>query len=358
MKALQCEMCGSQDLVKDGGVFICQSCGTKYSVEEAKKMMVEGTVDVKGTVKVDTSDELKNLYEIARRAKDSDNSENAAKYYDMILVKDPSSWEANFYVVYYKAMSCTIAQIASAGNSISNCLPSVFDLIDSSVPEIQKEVVLKEIQSRCSIIAHMLSNAAEHRFYDLDLQDFSDDIFSSTIIVHLFADILEERYNGEYSQMSVMSWKESIEIIQIYTSHFSPGEHLSDIQKIIDETGDKIKKYDSSYIGPKFDVEEKDTNDFTISNNTQSNGCYIASAVYGSYDCPEVWTLRRFRDFTLDETWYGRLFIKFYYATSPTFVKYYGNDKAFKAFGKRLLDKMVAKLNRRGFDNTPYKDKY
>ena len=63
MKALQCEMCGSQDLVKDGGFFVCQSCGTKYTVEEAKKMMVEGTVDVKGTVKVDTSDELKNLYE-------------------------------------------------------------------------------------------------------------------------------------------------------------------------------------------------------------------------------------------------------------------------------------------------------
>ena len=77
MKALTCEMCGSTNLIKEGGVFVCQSCGTKYSVEEAKKMMVEGTVDVKGTVKVDTSDELNNLYEIARRAKDSDNSENA-----------------------------------------------------------------------------------------------------------------------------------------------------------------------------------------------------------------------------------------------------------------------------------------
>ena len=74
MKALTCEMCGSTNLIKEGGVFVCQSCGTKYSVEEAKKMMVEGTVDVKGTVKVDTSDELKNLYEIARRAKDSDNN--------------------------------------------------------------------------------------------------------------------------------------------------------------------------------------------------------------------------------------------------------------------------------------------
>ena len=37
-------MCGSTDLMKQDGVFVCQSCGTKYSVEEAKKMMVEGNV--------------------------------------------------------------------------------------------------------------------------------------------------------------------------------------------------------------------------------------------------------------------------------------------------------------------------
>lgn len=105
MKQLTCEMCGSTDLMKQDGVFVCQSCGTKYSVEEAKKMMVEGTVDVTGsTVKVDTSGELANLYQIARRAKDDNNGENAAKYYDMVLMKDPTSWEASFYVVYFKAM--------------------------------------------------------------------------------------------------------------------------------------------------------------------------------------------------------------------------------------------------------------
>ena len=156
--------------------------------------------------------------------------------------------------------------------------------------------------------------------------------------------------------MSVFSWKESIEIIQIYTSHVSPGEHLSDIQKIIDESGEKIKKYDSSYIGPKFDIEEKETNDFTISNNTQSNGCYIATAVYGSYDCPEVWTLRRFRDNTLAETWYGMGFITIYYAISPTLVKWFGNTTWFKTLWRKPLDKLVNALNRKGVENTPYQD--
>ena len=106
MKQLTCEMCGSTDLVKQDGMFVCQACGCKYSVEEAKKMMIEGTVDVTGsTVKVDTSNELKNFYELARRAKTDGNSENAQKYYDQILVKDPSSWEANFYSVYSQSVN-------------------------------------------------------------------------------------------------------------------------------------------------------------------------------------------------------------------------------------------------------------
>lgn len=92
MKRLTCEMCGSTDLMKQDGVFVCQSCGTKYSIEEVKKMMVEGTVDVSGsTIKVDSTDELSNLYQLARRAKRENNAQNSAKYYDMILVKEPTS---------------------------------------------------------------------------------------------------------------------------------------------------------------------------------------------------------------------------------------------------------------------------
>ena len=53
--------------------------------------------------------------------------------------------------------------------------------------------------------------------------------------------------------------------------------------------------------------------------------CYVATAVYGSYDCPEVWILRRYRDYTLAETWYGRAFIHTYYAISPTLVKWFGH---------------------------------
>ena len=41
-----------------------------------------------------------------------------------------------------------------------------------------------------------------------------------------------------------------------------------------------------------------------------SGGCYIATCVYGSYDCPQVWTLRRYRDETMAESWIGRFLLK------------------------------------------------
>lgn len=91
--------------------------------------------------------------------------------------------------------------------------------------------------------------------------------------------------------------------------------------------------------------------------STSGGGCYVATAVYGSYDCPQVWTLRRYRDYTLAEKWYGRLFIKTYYLISPIIVKCFGQTKWFKNIWKPRLDKLVRKLNAQGVDNTPYNDK-
>lgn len=95
----------------------------------------------------------------------------------------------------------------------------------------------------------------------------------------------------------------------------------------------------------------------TPTSSANNGGCYIATCVYGSYDCPQVWTLRRYRDNTLGATWYGRLFIRVYYVVSPTLVKWFGKTSWFKCIWQGKLDKMVAKLNGNGVENTPYQDK-
>ena len=89
----------------------------------------------------------------------------------------------------------------------------------------------------------------------------------------------------------------------------------------------------------------------------KSGGCYVATAVYGSYDCPEVWTLRRYRDGTLAKTWRGRAFIRLYYAVSPTIVRLFGKTAWFQSFWRRRLDRMVAGLRAKGLSDTPYADR-
>ena len=119
----------------------------------------------------------------------------------------------------------------------------------------------------------------------------------------------------------------------------------------------------------KIDIVKDNSQNTVVKSNTQSgpviakvgeqkkSGCYVATAVYGSYDCPEVWTLRRFRDCSLATTFFGRLFIMLYYATSPTLVKWFGDTKWFKRMWKSTLDKMVEKLKQKGYESTPYEDK-
>ncbi|MBQ7682499.1 MAG: InlB B-repeat-containing protein, partial [Oscillibacter sp.] len=93
-----------------------------------------------------------------------------------------------------------------------------------------------------------------------------------------------------------------------------------------------------------------------VSVTANYGGCYVATAVYGSYDCPEVWTLRRFRDQVLAKTWYGRLFIHLYYAVSPTAVRLFGQSSLFQNFFRSILDPWVANLQSDGFESTPYND--
>ena len=92
-------------------------------------------------------------------------------------------------------------------------------------------------------------------------------------------------------------------------------------------------------------------------NHNNTGGCYVATCVYGSYDCPQVWTLRRFRDYTLSKIIAGRAFIRIYYTISPTIVKWFGSTTWFQKFWRSRLDIMVKKLQDKGVKDTPYLDK-
>lgn len=111
--------------------------------------------------------------------------------------------------------------------------------------------------------------------------------------------------------------------------------------------------YDSKF-NKKGDSYKNLTGGYTTRSSSQ--GCYIATCVYGSYDRPEVWVLRRFRDEYLGRRAWGRVFIRMYYKTSPWVVRRVGSWSWFQKGWRWILDRWTHHLSARGYTNDPYAD--
>ena len=135
MVRITCEMCGSNNLIKQDGEYVCQHCGTKYSIEEAKKLMVEvtGTVDISGsTVKVDNTSFIQKSLENARRAKSKEDWEECEKYYNLVEQNDPKNIEAIFYSAYGKAKMAMLEADKFKREQIVNVLKNSISIIDDN----------------------------------------------------------------------------------------------------------------------------------------------------------------------------------------------------------------------------------
>lgn len=87
---------------------------------------------------------------------------------------------------------------------------------------------------------------------------------------------------------------------------------------------------------------------YSYNNTTQKTakeGCYIATAVYGDYNAPEVLVLREYRDNILKRSWLGRTFIKIYYTLSPSIAKRLKYATSLNRWVRQILDKFVEYLS-------------
>lgn len=152
MKAIVCEMCSSRDVVKQDGFFVCQSCGTKYSTEDAKKLMIEvaGTVDVTGsTVSVNYTAQSKKSLENARRAMSKEDWDETEKYYDLVEQNDPSNIEAIFYSAYAKAMNTLVVEDIFRRKQVFTSFSKSISIIDDNF-DVEKEAELRPIIEKMS----------------------------------------------------------------------------------------------------------------------------------------------------------------------------------------------------------------
>lgn len=170
---------------------------------------------------------------------------------------------------------------------------------------------------------------------EICIYNLSDNYSGKTAM--LFGEVY--RYGEEWKFGAVGEGTTDTSVME-FAKKYSP---LPEVKKV--NTGSRPVSAPSSASSP------------STSPSGSSGGCYVATAVYGSYDCPQVWTLRRYRDNVLAKTWYGRLFVYMYYGISPRVVRAAGHTRWFSKLWKGRLDRMVKKLNDKGFADTPYEDK-
>ena len=78
--------------------------------------------------------------------------------------------------------------------------------------------------------------------------------------------------------------------------------------------------------------------------NNDSGSCFIATAVYGSYNSEEVIILRMFRDEVLLKNSFGRIFINIYYMFGPYWAKKIVKHQNVTRFVKWSLNEFVKLL--------------
>lgn len=174
MKQLTCEMCGSTDLMKQDGIFVCQTCGCKYSVEEAKKLMIEmkGKVDVTGnTVKVDN-------------VLGTDNKEKVELYED-------KQFDTEF-VVNDSQISNEMQTDFEKGNILFQCKISYIKDADLKYAKKLLEIGKNKINTVSNFIFY--ENRLDSIVFDEQPNGFTNDESFSELYSNLRYSVVEYRY--------------------------------------------------------------------------------------------------------------------------------------------------------------------
>lgn len=413
--AIVCDLCGGSSFVKEGDFYVCQGCGTKYSLEEAKRMLTsEVSADNKNA-----ENAVLNYMTLGQNAIKAGNLSEAESYANKALEVDSVNsqawilkgkavgWQStleesrideaisyfsaainyasdeerqNVIVTSYNEI-CTllIAVINLRGENYAKSGGTMYyqqvvdgayclsrDVINDNTATMLVEAIKDYKEKSTAFLSQFpLDNAPNNDIgigrqingYVIKAHSYVNNKSKGTEIVAkqwvnfctLATDVLEAALQlNEPIETKCGIYKNEIELIDQALNFFPTGEPDGELRAKRSRAVSRLESLD-----PKYTVEEAPATNY----KSAPGGCYVATAVYGSYDCPEVWTLRRYRDYTLAETWYGRMFVHVYYAISPTLVKWFGDTNWFKDMWRPTLDRMVIRLNNDGVADTPYQDR-
>lgn len=346
-KEVKCPKCKEIIMAEDSKeVCFCINCGEKIDLKSIN--LKKSSPDFN----MYKSDKYRKLAKLAKLEYDSGNWGQAYDYYCTILESNPDDYNSLFFKAVSNIRYCDLDDL-----NIDICLNYIektWDLFVKFDPSTERLFRQKRIMTT------ELYNVAIERFNYAQRYFFTNQ--TSEEHIRLYWDNLEEckkmfSYNANFLQDYRIGEDEGLRniyldsaksllkcITELYMSRkYVKGFNYDKNQEIIDfirvkttselsalynDTVSDIKKYEPDYEAPSINT-----------------GCYIATAVYGSYDATEVLVLRKFRDDILSKHLLGRIFIKIYYTLSPPVAEWLKDAKKVNLLVKNILDKFVHRLS-------------
>ena len=298
-------------------------CNSKIIVEEAiKKVQVEGIAS------------LDNLFLLAEEEREAGNLEEAINYYKRVLELDPYHYKTRFEKVLLDFEKLLLMDDLES-RQINDRLCEVKKQIEfafKNVPQNEREALQqrKAMEIQESALKTFENTSKNFNQYRKNTADSLKKPFSSEDARLRYDYLLSVEYDRYYKTLKdlimkielssfcnpglrVENNKTIVTFIEVFLKreldYSFPINNLrgkcEELGEIIRDKEEEILKHDSSY------TPARDRN----------RGCYIATAVYGSDDAPEVMVLRQYRDEALSKTYVGQLLIYAYYVFSPPFAE-------------------------------------
>ena len=133
MKKIVCELCGESDFIKEGEFFVCQVCGAKYTVAEARKLFVD--VDAAGSTGTSSPKTSTTSQTAKASAAPEEHDEEEFANEDPVLAP--------------KAVPTTIRKVVVQQKTPSNDLSAVKRIVSNvSSAQPQRVVVKKPVVKR------------------------------------------------------------------------------------------------------------------------------------------------------------------------------------------------------------------
>lgn len=194
------------------------------------------------------------------------------------------------------------------------------------------------LQESHSIMENWWNKMSGGKFHPEQLDSFPEDANRAKDIID---QVLKDDPDNEEAQDAILNWHMAVARLKAGFKdnnklQLEAVEHMKVIvgqcpddasfRGMLAECYKNLGKNDLAIESLKKGLEIEPQNDVLLNELKQlegggGKGCFIATAVYGSYDAPEVIILREFKDKVLINNRLGSLFVRLYYRLSPSIAR-------------------------------------